>query len=56
MKKPITCPLCGKRLLDNIKGDAKIEGGPLGAWCKKCRTTIEIYGDCKTRVVDAKSA
>jgi len=48
-KKPITCPKCGKRLSDCL-GKVHIEGGSILSWCKKCKTEIEIYGDCKTRI------
>jgi len=52
----VCCPVCGKRLIDKVKGNIRIEGGSLAAWCKKCHIIIEIYGNCETRVADKKSA
>lgn len=48
MQQWICCPVCGKRLIVKM-GSAQIEGGSIGAWCKPCKRTIVVYGNCKTR-------
>jgi len=48
--KWVCCPVCGKHLIEKTTGNTRIEGGSFGAWCKKCKRVIEIFGDCKTRV------
>lgn len=49
MQQWVSCPVCGKHLMVK-KGMAQIQGGTIETWCKLCKHTIEIYGNCKTRL------
>jgi len=51
MENWVCCPECGKRLIKETNGNTRIEGGSLKEWCKRCKISIEIYGNCQTRVV-----
>lgn len=55
MEKWVSCPECGKGKIKfmKVQGNVRIVGGVLETKCRACKNDIEIYDDCKVRVVNA---
>jgi len=57
MEKWICCPLCGLGVkLFKFKENTRILGGGIEQKCRRCKNTILISEDGKTKVLQERSA
>ena len=48
----ITCPICGKQLIDLSEGSPAYEVGEHAYWCDECKVSISIFEDEEDKTND----